>query len=401
MFFQKAFIPHRGYWSTPFSRWQGSFAHLNAIPFAAEIAVRALQAREIEPDVFDSLYLGLTVPQKHSFYGSPWLAGLIGAETITGPIISQACATGARVVSSAAAEVEVGEGRAILTITADRCSNGPHIYYPDPLGPGGRGDAEDWVWDNFGHDPFAKNAMIETAENVAREAGITREEQEELTLLRYQQYSDALDEDSAFLRRFVAMPLEVKDVRGRKVLATVEGDEGVFPTTAEGLARLRPVVQGGSVTFGTQTHPADGNCGLIITTREKAREMSRDPEIEIQLLSYGEARVKKGYMAMATVPAARQALSRAGISIEDVRVIKTHNPFAVNDIYFCREMGVKPEAMNNYGSSLIWGHPQGPTGQRLIIEMIEELVLAGGGYGLFVGCAAGDTGAGVVLKVGL
>ena len=401
MFFQKAFIPHRGYWSTPFSRWQGSFSHLNAIPFAAEITVRALQEREIEPQVFDSLYLGLTVPQKHSFYGSPWLAGLIGAETITGPIISQACATGARVVSSAAAEVEVGEGRAILTVTADRCSNGPHIYYPDPLGPGGKGDAEDWVWDNFGHDPFARNAMIETAENVAKEAGITREEQDELTLLRYQQYGDALDEDSAFLRRFVPMPLEVKDARGRKVLATVVGDEGVFPTTAEGLAKLRPVVQGGSVTFGTQTHPADGNCGLIITTREKAREMSRDPEIEIQLLSYGESRVKKGYMAMATVPAARQALSRAGISIEDVRVIKTHNPFAVNDIYFCREMGVKPEAMNNYGSSLIWGHPQGPTGQRLIIEMIEELVLAGGGYGLFVGCAAGDTGAGVVLKVGV
>lgn len=401
MFFQKAFVPYRGYWSTPFSRWQGSFAHLNAIPFAAEITVRALQEREIEPEVFDSLYLGLTVPQKHSFYGGPWLAGLIGAEAATGPIISQACATGARVVSSAAAEVEVGEDRAILTITADRCSNGPHIYYPDPLGPGGKGDAEDWVWDNFGYDPFARNAMIETAENVAREAGITREEQDELTLLRYQQYGDALDEDSSFLRRFVALPLEVKDARGRKVLATVEGDEGVFPTTAEGLARLRPVVKGGSVTFGTQTHPADGNCGVVVTTREKAREMSLDPKVEIQLLSYGEARVKKGYMATATVPAARQALSRAGISIEDVRVIKTHNPFAVNDIYFCREMGVKPEAMNNYGSSLIWGHPQGPTGQRLIIETIEELVLAGGGYGLFVGCAAGDTGAGVVLKVGV
>ena len=96
---------------------------------------------------------------------------------------------------------------------------------------------------------------------------------------------------------------------------------------------------------------------------------------------------------------AQQALSRAGVSIEDVAVIKTHNPFAVNDIYFCREMGVKPEAMNNYGSSIVWGHPQGPTGHRLIIEVIEELVLVGGGYGLFVGCAAGDTGAGVVLKV--
>jgi acetyl-CoA acetyltransferase family protein len=400
MFFQKAFIPYRGYWSTPFCRWQGSFAHLNAVPFAAEVAARALEERNISPQAFDSVLLGLTIPQKHSFYGGPWLAGLIGAEAVTGPIISQACATGARAVGSAAAEVELGRDRVILAITADRCSNGPHVYYPNPLGPGGKGDAEDWVWDNFGYDPFAKNAMIDTAENVASEAGITREEQDEMTLLRHGQYGDALKDDSAFLRRFMVTPIEVKDARGRKVLATVEGDEGVFPTTAEGLAKLRPVAREGTVTFGTQTYPADGNCGLIVTTREKARELSRDPKIEIQVLSYGEGRAKKGYMAQAVVPAARQALSQAGIGIKDVRVIKTHNPFAVNDIYFCREMGVKPEAMNNYGSSLIWGHPQGPTGHRLIIETIEELVLVGGGYGLFVGCAAGDTGAGVVLSVG-
>jgi acetyl-CoA acetyltransferase len=399
MFFRKAYIPYGGYWSTPFCRWQGSLAHLNAVPFAAEIAVRALEERDISPQVFDNLYLGLTVPQKHSFYGGPWLGGLLGAETVTGPVISQACATGARVVASAASEVEAGGDSVILTITTDRCSNGPHVYYPNPLGPGGKGDAEDWVWDNFGYDPFAKNAMIETAENVAREAGIAREEQEEMTLMRYQQYGDALKDDSAFLRRFMVMPIEVKDARGRKVLATVNGDEGVFPTTAEGLARLKPVIPGGTVTYGTQTHPADGNCGVIVTTQEKARELSRDPKIEIQVLSYGEGRAEKGYMAQAIVPAARQALSRAGIGIEDVRVIKTHNPFAVNDVYFCREMGVKPEVMNNYGSSLVWGHPQAPTGHRLIIEMIEGLILVGGGYGLFVGCAAGDTGAGVVIQV--
>jgi acetyl-CoA acetyltransferase family protein len=399
VFFTKAFIPYGGYWSTPFCRWQGSFAHLNAVPFAAEIARRALEERGISPKVFDSVYLGITVPQKHSFYGGPWLAGLIGAESATGPMIGQACATGARVMAMAGFELEAGEDRVILTITADRCSNGPHLYYPNPMGPGGTGEAEDWVWDNFGYDPFAKNAMIETAENVAREAGITREEQDEITLLRYRQYDDALKDDSAFLRRFMVIPIEVKDAQGRKVVATVNGDEGVYPTTAEGLARLKPVIEGGTVTYGTQTHPADGNCGVIVTTRERARELSRDPNIEIQLLSYGEARAKKGYMAQAIVPAARQALSRAGIGIKDVRVIKTHNPFAVNDIYFCREMGVKPEAMNNYGSSIVWGHPQGPTGHRLIIETIEELVLVGGGYGLFVGCAAGDTGAGVVVKV--
>jgi acetyl-CoA acetyltransferase len=220
-----------------------------------------------------------------------------------------------------------------------------------------------------------------------------------MTLLRHQQYSDALKDDAAFHHRFMVLPVEVKDARGRKILATVEGDEGVFPTTAEGLAKLKPVIPDGSVTFGTQTFPADGNCGMIITTQEKARELSRDSKIEIQVLSYGRGRAKKGYMAQAVVPAAKQALSLADIGIDDLQVIKTHNPFAVNDIYFSREMGVKPEVMNNYGSSLIFGHPQGPTGQRLIIEMIEELVLVGGGYGLFVGCAAGDTSAAVVLKV--
>lgn len=403
MFFQKAYIPFRGYWSTPFCRWQGSFAHLNAVPFAAEIAVRALEEREISPQVFDEVYFGTTVPQMHSFYGGPWLTGLIGVETITGPMIGQACATGARVTALAGFELEacagVGEERAILAIAADRCSNGPHVYYPNPMGPGGTGNNEDWVLDNFGFDPYARNAMIDTAENVAKEAGITKEEQDEMTLLRHQQYADALKDNSAYLRRFMVMPIEVKDARGRKTVATVDGDEGVFPTTAEGLAGLKPVQEGGTITYGTQTYPADGNCGLIVTTREKARELSRDPKIEIQLLSYGEARAKIGYMAQATVPAARQALSRAGISIEDIQVIKTHNPFAVNDIYFCREMGVKPEAMNHYGSSLIWGHPQGPTGLRLIIEVIEELVLVGGGYGLFVGCAGGDTGAGVIVKV--
>jgi acetyl-CoA acetyltransferase len=71
----------------------------------------------------------------------------------------------------------------------------------------------------------------------------------------------------------------------------------------------------------------------------------------------------------------------------------------VNDIYFAKKMGIQIEDMNNYGSSLIWGHPQGPTGMRLVIELIEELVLIGGGYGLFTGCAAGDTAAAIVIKV--
>jgi len=399
MRFEKVFIPYGGYWSTPFCRWQGSFAHLHTIRFAADVARRALEERGIAPTELDALHLGMTIPQQHSFYGAPWLAGLIGATSITGPTINQACATSARVLASAAMEVETKISHTVLAIAGDRTSNGPHVYYPNPLGPGGTGDTEDWVWDNFNCDPFANNAMIETAENVAREGGFTREEQDEVALLRYEQYQDALKDDAAFHRRFMVTPIEVRDASGRKVITTVTGDEGVYPTTAEGLARLRPVVDGGTVTYGGQTHPADGNSGLIVTTRERARALSQDAGIEVQVLGFGQGRAKPGFMAQATVPAARQALEKAGLDIEDIHAIKTHNPFAVNDVYFCRETGVGLDAMNNYGSSLIWGHPQGPTGMRLVMELIEELVLKGGGYGLFTGCAAGDTGAAVVVKV--
>jgi acetyl-CoA acetyltransferase len=397
--FEKAFIPYDGYWSTPFCRWQGNFAHLHAMVFAAEVCRGALPPRRMSPEIFDGLILGMTVPQKHCFYGVPWMAGMIGASGLTGPTIGQACATSAKCIAHASGGVELGHNENILIITCDRTSNGPHIYYPNPLGTGGTGDKEDWVWDNFGYDPYAKNAMIETAENVAREVGVSKEEQDEVALLRYNQYQDALKDNSAFLNRFMVVPIDVKDPSGRRVVATVNGDEGVFPTTAEGLARLRPVLEGGTVSYGTQTYPADGNTGVVVTTREKASELSRDRNVEIQILSYAEERAKRGYMAMSIVPAARKALSSAGIEIKDVKAIKTHTPFAVNDVYFCREMGIKWEDMNNYGCSLVWGHPQGPTGARLIIELIEELVIKGGGYGLFDGCAAGDTAASVVLKV--
>jgi acetyl-CoA acetyltransferase len=80
-------------------------------------------------------------------------------------------------------------------------------------------------------------------------------------------------------------------------------------------------------------------------------------------------------------------------------VIKTHNPFIVNDLFFAKTMGIDPFGFNNYGSSLIFGHPQGPTSTRLIIEGIEETVQAGGGYLLWTGCAAGDCGAALILKI--
>ncbi len=102
MKFENTFIPYGCYWSTPFVRWQGSFANTHPIQLAADTATRALKERNIAPEILDALFLGLTVPQKHSFYGGPWLAAMIGAPGITGPMLSQACATSARVIASSA-----------------------------------------------------------------------------------------------------------------------------------------------------------------------------------------------------------------------------------------------------------------------------------------------------------
>jgi len=394
-----AYIPYGCYWSTPFARWQGALAHLHSLEFAAHVAKGELARRDLPLDVIEHGILGMTVPQPGCFYGLPWAAGLIGAPHVAGPTINQACATSARILQMAAGEVADGTSQVTLVLAADRVSNGPHLYYPNPRGPGGTGQHEDWVLDNFGRDPFARVAMIDTAENVAREHGISTEEQHAVTLLRYAQYKDALAGDGAFLKRYMTLPFAVPDERFRKTVATLTGDEGVHDTTAEGLRRLKPVREGGTVTYGAQTHPADGNAGLLVTDKERARDLSRDKAIAVRLRGFGQARVAPAHMPLAPVPAARRALAAAGVALADLAAVKSHNPFTINDIVFSRETGWPIERMNNFGCSLVWGHPQGPTGLRAIIELIEELARRGGGLGLFHGCAAGDTAMAVVLEV--
>ncbi|MFQ5506542.1 MAG: thiolase family protein, partial [Planctomycetota bacterium] len=176
MSLETTFIPYGTYWSTPFCRWQGSLSGHNSIELAAATARRFLEAREIATESFDGVVLGHTVPQRYCFYGAPWLAGMLGAPGLTGTVVSQACATSVRALATAAMEIETGLRESVLAITCDRTSNGPHIYHPDPRGIGGRGAAEDPVWDNFNLDPHAGCSMLQTAENVAKEIGISKQQ---------------------------------------------------------------------------------------------------------------------------------------------------------------------------------------------------------------------------------
>lgn len=392
----KAFIPYRGYYSTPFAKWQGTLANENAIVLGADTSKRFFESKGWDPKAIEYVIVGSTVYQQHWFYTGPWAAAMMGAEWSPGVLISQACSTSAFSLYQAGQGIETGLFKNSWCLLADRCSNGPHAVWPNPNGLGGKPIAEDWFMDNVNKDPWAGEAMIKTAENVSKEFGITREECDELTLRRYEQYQDALANDREFQKRYM-FPVEVK--LSKKKTITMGSDEGVIPTTAEGLAGLRPVLPDGVHTFGAQTFPADGNSGIFVTTRNQAKELSADPNVEVQIVSFGYARAKKAYMAAAVALSAQMALDNAGIKVGGLSAVKTHNPFAANDIAMAKAMGLDVNTMNNYGSSLIYGHPQAPTGARLMIEGIEEVALKGGGYLLFSGCAAGDTAASVVVKV--
>lgn len=395
-----SYIPYGAYWSTPFARWQGSLAHLNSIELSAHVAKSALAARGILPEQIDHCAYGMTVIQPGCFYATPWFAAMIGAEHLGGPILNQACATGPRLLSAAAGEIAQGMAGTVLIASGDRTSNGAHVYYPAPSGPGGTGQAEDWVLGSFNYDPWAKGAMVQTAENVAKRFGIETAEQHEVVLHREAQYQDALADDRAFQKRYMDAEFAVPDARFKKTVKTLAGDEGVYPSDPAKLAALKPVVPGGTVTFAGQTHPADGAAGMIVVdSAERAGEMVGGANPLIEILGIAQAREEKGFMPAAPIKAAENVLRHTGLSITDIDVFKSHNPFAVNDIAFARAFDLDWRGMNNYGSSLIWGHPQGPTGLRGIIEMIEELEIKGGGIGLFQGCAAGDSAMAVLIKV--
>ena len=395
----KAYIPYKGYYSSPFSRWQMSLANENAISLGAQTARRWFLENELDPTELDYLYYGITIAQLHMFYSHVWSAAMLvdNQKPLPALMVNQACTTSTTCIHLAAVNIEAGTYDTGYALLSDRCSNGPHTVWASAMTPGGEVVSENWMMDNFNADPNAGLKMIQTAENVAKEAGITREECDAVAVRRYEQYLDALADDRAFQKRYM-FPIEYKI--SRKKTGLLEADEGITPCTAEGLAKLRPVEPDGVLTFGAQTHPADGNCGFIVTTRDKARAMSKDPEIEIQIVSYGFARVDPGYMAAAPVPAAEMALKEAGLTVDDIKAVKTHNPFVVNDINMAKKMGLNVMNMNNYGSSVIYGHPQAPTAGRLIAELLEEMVLLGGGYGLWAGCAAGDTAAAMIFKVG-
>ncbi|MCW5658994.1 MAG: thiolase family protein [Burkholderiaceae bacterium] len=394
MKFQRAALSAHHLWSSPFVRWQGRLADVSSLDVAVAVTRDALAARRIDPARIDQLVLGTTIPQPRSFYAVPWIAARLDMPGVTGPHVAQACATSVACIVAAAAQVEAAASSCALVVTADRTSNGPLLVYPRSRAMGGSALTENWVLDNFASDPGTDHSMVHTAEAVAREGDMSRQALDELTLLRHQQYRSALADERRVQRAYL-QPVLIEQKRSR---LEIDRDEGVHETSADGLRALKPAHEGGVVTSGSQTHPADGAAGALVLDHDAARTEAGADGV-VRLLSAGFARAEKARMPKAATTAAQRALDAAGVGIADVHVVTTHNPFAVNDLWFAQQTGFALERMNPYGCSLVYGHPQGPTGLRAIAELVQALRARGGGIGLFTGCAAGDTGAALLVRM--
>lgn len=390
--FPRARIPY-GTWGTSyFPAWQSSaLAEVNIGQFAGESMGRILGLRGVPQRELDYLVLGSTVPWHWKFWTAPMVASIMG-HRIPGFHVEQACATGLQAVLMGAATVEARSHDTVGVLTFDRTSDSPVGVFPERRAYE-RTQAIADVWDNFGFDPATGKAMITAAGITARKYGLHRSETDEIALLRHEQYFAA--KQRGFLGRFV-VPFDVLTVQGRP-LGTIDDDAGVRPVSMGMLRAQRELDT--CVTSGTQTHASDGMACLLVTTEERARELSPRPEISIRLVGKAEARAQPSLMPEAPGIAVNRLMDRLGLSLDDVAVFKNHNPFAVNDAVFQRQTGVDWKGINETGCSLVWGHPQGPTLTRSLIEGLEEAVERGGGRVLLFGCAAGDVGIAALFEV--
>lgn len=401
--YPKAFIPYGTWGGSWFPAWHTSaLAEVDIARFAAEAMPYVLSKKRVPISQLDYLVTGSTIPWLYKFWGSTYLSHSFGRR-LPGFHLEQACATGLQVVVKAAAQVQSGSHSVIGVLAFDKTSNSPAGVFPNQ-GTYRRTEVISDIWDNFGYDPSTgqsgfrqargETSMIACAGRTARKYKIDFNEVAELSLWRYQQYFDA--KKSGVLDNFL-FPMTILDVRGQK-LGIVDDDYGVRKYTS--LDQFKAERQLDTcVTAGGQTHASDGMFTIIVTTEEKMRELSLRPEISIQLIASNEYRTEAGYMPEAPGFAVKQLLERTGLTMSDMTAVYDHNPFAVNDVVFAKLLEYDWHKMNDTGCPMIYGHPQGPTLVRVIVEALERAVTRGGGYALIFGCAAGDVGISAIFKV--
>jgi acetyl-CoA C-acetyltransferase len=355
----------------------------------------AVKRAGIDPAVIDEVVFGCVIQagQGQNVARQSMIKAGIPKET-TAFTINKVCGSGLRAVSLAAQIIKAGDADVILAGGMENMSNAPYILekarYGYRMNDGRIVDCmiKDGLW-----EAFNDYHMGITAENINEQWGITREEQDEFAL-RSQQRAAAAIASGRFQDEIV--PVVVK---GKKSDIIFDTDEHPRATTLEKMAALKPAFKkGGSVTAGNASGINDGAAALLVMSREKADQLGAKPIARI--ISYASAGVDPKIMGIGPVPAATQALKKAGLTVDDIDLIEANEAFAAQSLAVAREMGWadKMEKVNVNGGAIALGHPVGASGARILVSLLYEMMKRESRYGLATLCIGGGMGTAVVVE---
>ncbi len=380
---------------TPIGRFGGTLAGWSAADMGAAVAAESLRRSRLRPDQIQDSIWG----SARQAGGGPNVARQITyragvPETVPAFTVNQACGSGLRAIILGAQEIMLGRARAVLAGGTESMSRVP--YYAEGARWGmrmGNVDLVDGMYRDGFNDPLSGLVMGETAENLARQYEISRQEQDAYALRSQQRAEAAIDSG-----RFDAeiLPLEIKGRKGET--QTFARDEHFRAgTTIEALRKLKPVFsKDGTVTAGNSSGITDGAASLVLMSEEMLAESGA--EAEARLVDYEIAGVAPEIMGIGPVPAVRSLLDRQKLSLSDIELVELNEAFAAQVIACDRDLKFDPERLNVNGGAIALGHPIGCTGVRITTTLLHEMKKRGARRGLATLCVSGGMGLALLFE---
>jgi len=379
---------------TPIGKYGGGLASVPPCDLATAVVREAVSRAGVAPaDVGHAVFGNVIHTEVRDMYLSR-VAAVNGGLLVETPAftVNRLCGSGLQAIVSAAQAVKLGDCDAAVAGGAESMSRGP--YWLPGMRWGQRmqdGVAVDAMVGAL-TDPFDACHMGVTAENVARDYGVSREDQDALAAESHRRAAAATE--AGYFKEQIT-PVEVP---GRKGTVRVDTDEHIRPgVTTDDLARLRPsFASDGTVTPGNASGINDAAAAVVIASRSFAAERGLSPLG--RLVAYSHAGVEPRIMGMGPVPAARKVLDRAGLKLDEIDIFEVNEAFAAQALAVIRELGLPPEQTNPNGSGLSLGHPVGATGTILAVKALYELRRTGGRYALTTMCIGGGQGIAAIFE---
>ncbi|RHW34724.1 acetyl-CoA C-acetyltransferase [Lysinibacillus yapensis] len=380
---------------TAFTSFGGSFAAVDAVELGTHTAIEALKRSNVQPEQVDHLFYGGVITTSEN---SAYLARHIGLKAgvpkeIPALTLNRLCGSGLQSIITAAQHILLGEANIVLAGGAENMSQSPYSNFEQRFNGSKLGNLQfvDMLQATL-TDQYTGSGMGLTAEKLADLYEISRQEQDEFAVQSHRRAANARQE-GYFGEEIV--PVIVKTRKGE---VTVEVDEHIKETTdLESLAKLRPAFKkDGSVTAGNASGINDGAASVIVAGESAVRENNLRPNARI--VSWAVTGVDPTIMGIGPVPAIKQALQKANLTIEDMDLVEVNEAFAAQYLAVEKSLGLNREITNVNGGAIALGHPVGASGTRVALACSYELKRRGGKYAVASLCIGGGQGIAMVIE---